>query len=256
MLATNHNNQPKNKSLSSSPFGGYEEQKLHPANQEDMINNEQYWLSRYLPLVKRTVNMMQSHCGPTLEKEDMEQLGLMALLESIRRYPGKHDPGFGSYAKQRVRGAILDELRRQDWRPRQLRQQSHELNDTIRQLSKELGRPPKDQEVAAALNLSEDDFRERLYASQAANLQSLETLLDDGLQLDGQDQALQREIQKRSLEQALKTLTKRQQVLLHLYYQQELSLKEIALVFQVTESRVCQLHKQAVSALQASLING
>ena len=106
--------------------------------------SEQALLHQYLPLVKRTVCSLKSHCGPLIGQEDMEQIALMALLEAARRYPGEYDAGFISFAGQRIRGAILDELRRLDWRPRSVRQQAHSFNDVVRQLTRELGRYPKD----------------------------------------------------------------------------------------------------------------
>ncbi|MGS0726617.1 sigma-70 family RNA polymerase sigma factor, partial [Shewanella sp. 0m-11] len=114
---------------------------------------------QYLPLVKRSVSQLRSHCGSVLAIEDMEQIGMMALLEAARRYPGEYDNGFLSFAGQRIRGAILDELRRQDWRPRPVRQQAHELNDTVRQLTRLLEREPSDKEVAEAMGLSETEYR-------------------------------------------------------------------------------------------------
>ena len=100
---------------------------------------EQKWLLQYLPLVKRIVSQLALQANQVLDREDMEQIGLMGLLECLRRY-GTPDEQFGRFAALRIRGAILDELRRQDWRPRQVRQQTHKIRDAIRQLARQLGR--------------------------------------------------------------------------------------------------------------------
>ncbi|GAA4873112.1 RNA polymerase sigma factor FliA [Ferrimonas pelagia] len=214
------------------------------------LHDEAFYLKQYLPLVKRATNQLRSHCGAVMAAEDMEQIGLMALLDSLRRYPGEPDNGFIAFASLRVRGSILDELRRQDWRPRQLRQQTHELNDMVRKLTRELGRVPTDQETAQALSLSMDQYRERLYASQAESLQSLDDLLGAGHNIEHDGSEVARFNQQKTLESALARLNKRERLVLSLYYQHELNLKEIALTLGLTESRICQLHKQAVKQLR------
>src|SRR5690606_5883698 len=99
---------------------------------------QQPWVRQYLPLVKRIVSQLSLHANQVLDREDMEQIGLMGLLEGLRRY-GTPDEHFGRFVSLRIRGAILDELRRQDWRPRQVRQQAHKVRDEIRKLARQLG---------------------------------------------------------------------------------------------------------------------
>ncbi|QQX80513.1 RNA polymerase sigma factor FliA [Shewanella sp. KX20019] len=212
--------------------------------------SESQVMMQYLPLVKRSVSKLRSHCGSVLAKEDMEQIGMMALLESARRYPGEYDNGFISFAGQRIRGAILDELRRQDWRPRPVRQQAHELNDTVRKLTRLLARPPTDKEVAEAMGLSEAAYRERLFASQSESMRSLDEMLSDGGHFIDKNNVLEQFSAKECLFQAISKLNKREQLILSLYYQHELNLKEIAATLGLTETRICQLHKQAVKQLQ------
>ncbi|USD36246.1 MULTISPECIES: RNA polymerase sigma factor FliA [Ferrimonas] len=220
---------------------------------ESRSGSESEQLSQFLPLVKKAVNQLRSHCGTMLEVQDMEQIGMMALLDSLRRYPGELDGGFINFASKRIRGAILDELRRLDWRPRPVRQQAHEFNDIVRKLSRELGRPPRDSEVAEAMALTPEQLRERLYASQAESMQSLDELFQNGVEPDAGQDGQNRFIDKRTLVKALGQLKQREQLVLGLYYQHELNLKEIALTLGLTESRVCQLHKLAVSQLQQIL---
>src|SRR5262245_42151277 len=117
---------------------------------------EQRWMMQYLPLVKRIVGQLSLQANQVLDREDMEQIGLMGLLEGLRRY-GEPDEQFGRFAALRIRGAILDELRRQDWRPRQVRQQAHKLRDSIRGLARKLGREPGEEDILAHTGISARD---------------------------------------------------------------------------------------------------
>jgi len=209
--------------------------------------DEQRWMMQYLPLVKRIVNQLSLQANHVLDREDMEQIGLMGLLECLRRY-GEPDEHFGSFAALRIRGAILDELRRQDWRPRQVRQQVHKVRDTIRALSAELGRIPTDKEVQQAAGLSEKEYQEFQLAEYSEAIESLDKLLQSGQEAfaDPAEMLEDRVVRERLLEQALAELDERERLVLVLYYQHELSLKEIGLVLEVTDARVCQLSKQAL----------
>lgn len=214
---------------------------------------EQAILIRYLSLVKRAASHLRSQVSASFDQEDMEQVGMMGLLEAWRRYGSEPDAQFESYAFKRIRGAMLDELRRLDWRPRQLRQQVHGHNQAQRELFNRLGRNPTEQELAEALACSVEEVRQLAYASQAEALQSLEEWLENGgkapaTESDDVDMAM-------TLGKVLRSLDKREQLLLSLYYQQELNMKEIALVLGLTESRVCQLHKQCVLQLKQRLVD-
>src|SRR5690606_4464789 len=191
---------------------------------------EQRWVRQYLPLVRRIVSQLSLQASQALDREDMEQIGLMGLLECLRRY-GEPDEQFGRFAALRIRGAILDELRRQDWRPRQLRQQVHKVRDAIRELSRRLGRAPQEEEVLAATGLSREDYQEFVQADYAEAVESLDALLQNGHEHfpEGGDALEERLIKERLLEQALSRLNERERLILTLYYQHELSLKEIAL---------------------------
>lgn len=222
-------------------------------NAEMSAITEQVILQRYLPLVKRAASHLRSQVCACFDQDDMEQIGLMGLLEAWRRYGSDPDAQFESYAFKRIRGAMLDELRRLDWRPRQLRQQVHHHNQVQRQLHNQLGRAPSEQELASALDCSPEEVRQLAYASQAEALQSLEEWLEMGgkapaVESDDTDLAM-------TLSKVLASLDKREQLLLSLYYQHELNMKEIALVLGLTESRVCQLHKQCVLQLRQRLVD-
>jgi RNA polymerase sigma factor for flagellar operon FliA len=214
---------------------------------------EQRHLVAYAPLVKRIVRQLNAQVSGAIAREDMEQIGLMGLLEALRRY-GTPDAGFGSFASLRVRGAILDELRRQDWRPRAVRQDSHRLRDGMRALTRSLGREPRAQEAAEALGLTAaafeqyqlDDSAEQLLAFDAA----LQEATDHAHSTPGPEELL---MVRRSLEQAMHTLDEREQRVVQMIYEFELSYKEIAAVLDLTDARVCQLNKAALAKMKAAL---
>ncbi len=183
----------------------------------------------------------------------MEQIGLMGLLEALRRY-GAPDSSFGGYAALRIRGAILDELRRQDWRPRAIRQQSHRLRDGVRELRRRLGREPGESEIIQALGITAEAWQEHLLDENAELIGSFDDLIQEmgGMlehSLNPEDQLILR----RSLEQALLQLDEREQRVVQMYYEFELSYKEIAAVLDLTDARVCQLNKGALRKMKSFL---
>lgn len=217
--------------------------------------DENRLLQQHQILVKRVVNQLRAHANTHCSLEDMQQIGLIGLLEAGRRYGNIDDPHFPAFAVCRIRGAVLDELRRLDWRSRKTRQQAHELNDVTRDLTRALGRPPTDAEIINALGTDEKDYHARLNASLAGEMQSLDQLLEHGadIQFDAHYDATVHEQNRMSLEAALRQLSRRDQLLLTLFYQHELNLHEIALVLDLTPARICQLHKQALKQLNLYL---
>lgn len=212
---------------------------------------ESEWLLEYASIVKRTSYQLKSLARASIGIEDIEQIGLMGLLGALRCY-GIPDAGFAGYATTRVRGAILDELRRDDWRPRTVRQGTHDMRDCERELSRTLCREPTDTEVSEALGIDTAEYRERAMASNAEVMASFDCLLDgEELACEG---SLEREIvRRRSLEQALAYLTEREQRVIQLYYQFDLSLREIAAVLGLSEARACQINKAALKKMRIVL---
>lgn len=217
--------------------------------------NEQYWLNQYLPLVKRVLGQLRHQTNTLMDADDLAQIGIMGLLEALRRYGGEPDASFGSFAYKRVRGAILDELRRHDWRPRQLRQKSHQCAQAERDLTRSLGRRPTEAELALALGISQSELDEILCAGELAEMDSLQTLLELGVEpiQDEAPASSSPQEQAQLVQSLLVRLPEREQRLMSLYYQHELNMKEIALVLDLTESRVCQLHKQCLALLNRTL---
>lgn len=213
--------------------------------------DENALLQQHQVMVKRVVNQLRVHATSHCSIEDMQQIGLIALVEAGRRYGDVDDPHFPAFAVCRVRGAILDELRRLDWRSRKTRQQAHELNDVTRDLTRALGRMPTDAEIIKALGTDEQDYYSRQNAALAGEMQSLDQLMETGgnSHFGGQYDGMEHEHIRRSLDTALGKMSKRDQLLLTLFYQHELNLHEIALVLDLTAPRICQLHKQALKQL-------
>lgn len=211
---------------------------------------ESHYLQAYLPLVRKVVRQLAPQCTSVMDKQDMEQVALMGLLDAIRRY-GKPDEGFGGYAVHRIRGSILDELRSLDWRPRQLRQKHHQINDRIRALRKALGREPSPGELSAD-GITAEDYQEYLALDGASTLESLDELLSGehhGMAPGGrrlEDQV----ITAHMLSNALKTLNEKEQQILVLYYQQDMNFKEIAQILGLTDARICQLNKKIAEKLK------
>ncbi len=213
------------------------------------VANESVLLGRYSHLIKRAASHMRTQVGVVVDKDDLHQIGLMALLTAIRRYGRDVDELFESYAFKYIRGAMLDEFRRTDWRPRQLRQQAHVLRDTQRKLRRELGREASDAEVCEAMGISLEQLLELHYVAQAEAVESLEQVLELSGPIAAESDELNALEKREMLKQAMSGLPQRNKLLLHLYYTHELNMKEIALTLKLTESRVCQLHKQSVELL-------
>ncbi|EMK5831001.1 FliA/WhiG family RNA polymerase sigma factor [Citrobacter sedlakii] len=214
--------------------------------------DEARYLSQYLPLVNKIVKQLTYQASSVLDREDMEQSALMGLLSSLRRY-GHPDEQFAAYAAPRIRGAVLDELRQLDWRPRRLRQKTHKINDAIREVARLLGRPPTFDDLSRHLSITADEYQEYLLLDCAKALESLDDLLSNDVHAGALDsRPLEEEmIVSRTLRNALASLDEREQLILTLYYQQEMSLKEIALVLDLTEARVCQLNKKIAQKIQS-----
>ncbi|CNK68555.1 MULTISPECIES: FliA/WhiG family RNA polymerase sigma factor [Yersinia] len=214
--------------------------------------DERKYLEAYLPLVKRIVRQLSFQADSVIGKEDMQQVALMGLLEALRRY-GHPDGQFAAYAVHRIRGAVLDQLREHDWRPRRLRQKTHKTNEAIRKVARQLGHEPSFEEITAELQLTMEEYQEYLLLESAGAMESL----DDILSLETPTDALQsRQLEESiiiedNLHQAIASLEEREQMILHLYYQKELSMKEIAQVLDLTEARICQLNKKLVQKIKS-----
>jgi RNA polymerase sigma factor for flagellar operon FliA len=221
-------------------------------------------LAEHAPLVKRLAHQMKAKLPPSVEVDDLIQAGMIGLLDAVSRYEETHGAQFETYAVQRIRGAMLDELRSSDWLPRSMRQNMRKVEIAMNELQQKLGRPPNESEVAKQLKLSLADYQELLNEGGGHQLVYYEDFHDgDGNehfldryctdQSDDPLQALMNSGFRSALIEAIEALPEREKILMGLYYEQEMNLKEIGAVMGVSESRVCQLHSQAIARLRSTL---
>jgi RNA polymerase sigma factor for flagellar operon FliA len=221
-------------------------------------------LAEHAPLVKRLAHQMKAKLPPSVEVDDLIQAGMIGLLDAVSRYEETHGAQFQTYAVQRIRGAMLDELRSSDWLPRSMRQNMRKIEVAMNALQQRLGRPPNESEVAKQLNLSLASYQELLTEGGGHQLVYYEDFHDsDGNEhfldrycTDEESDPLQTLMNsgfRAALIEAIDTLPEREKILMGLYYEQEMNLKEIGAVMGVSESRVCQLHSQAIARLRSTL---
>ncbi len=217
----------------------------------------------YLPLIGRLAHRLVSRLPGSVEVDDLINSGVVGLLDAVSKYDPARKIKFKTYAEFRIRGAMLDELRTQDWASRSLRQDYNLLENAYASLEQKLGRPAEDHEVAAALSLDLDEFYRLLSRARGISLVNFDDLLAarsgedrDPLELlalvDSDDPFVlcqEREFRE-ELVQALEALRERDRLVLYLYYFEELNLKEIGQVLEVSESRVCQMRTQAIIRLR------
>lgn len=217
-------------------------------------------LTEYLPMVRRQALALQVRLPASIELDDLIQAGTVGLLEAMGRFNSGQGASFATFANQRIRGAMLDELRSRDWLPRSVRRSARAVDEAVRRLEQQQGRPPEETEIAAELEMPLADYRRLLNDTNSGQLLPFEELMAEGGESRLESRALESPFsrlvdqEKRDLLiQAIEALPEREKLLMALYYQEELNLKEIGAVLGVSESRVCQLHSQAVSRLRAKL---
>ena len=221
---------------------------------------------QHLPLVRRIAHHMIAKLPPNVELDDLVQVGMIGLTDALSRYEAAQGVQFETFATQRIRGAMLDELRGSDWMSRGDRRHQRSIEAAVHKLEQKLGRAPQESEIAREMGLSLTDYQELLGKVRGTQLVYLEDISggggddEDGF-LDrhmGDHEAdpssvLQDQRMRMALVGAIKTLPEREQHIMSMYYEHDMNLKEIAAVLGVTESRVCQLHSQAVARLRTKM---
>lgn len=229
---------------------------------EGTIDKNVVW-AKYQYLVRQEALKLQARLPASVELDDLIQAGSIGFLNAIDQYDAKKSIAMSTFISYRIRYALIDELRERDWVPRRVRANNREIAATITRLEQKNGVSATEAEIAAEMDVSLQDYQQMLMDSNTSQLYSLEELqeefLDDvgeiGIQqeyLDPANSLIFQNLTKHVSEQ-IKELSERDQLLLSLYYQQDLNMKEIALAFGITETRVSQLHSQAIKRLRAKL---
>ena len=222
-------------------------------------------IRQYQPLVRKLAHHMMAKLPASVQVDDLIQVGLIGLSEALSRYEAAQGVQFETCATQRIRGAMLDELRENDWMSRGSRKSQKDIEQALRRLEHQLGRTPLESEIAKELGMSLPDYQSLLGKVRGTQLVYLEDMSHGG---DGEDgfldrhdvddnadpmQLLRDQRLRESLVVAIKGLPEREQFVMSMYYEQDMNLKEIAAVLGVTESRVCQLHSQSIARLRAKM---
>ena len=221
-------------------------------------------LRQHVPLVRRIAHHMIAKLPPNVELDDLIQVGMIGLAEALSRYQAAQGVQFETFATQRIRGAMLDELRGNDWMSRGDRRHQRSIESAVHKLEQRLGRAPSEGEISKEMGLSLVDYQELLGKVRGTQLIYLEDMSGD----EGDDDYLDRHVidnesnpiarlqdqrMREALVQAIKNLPEREQYVMSMYYEHDMNLKEIAAVLGVTESRVCQLHSQSIARLRTRL---
>jgi len=231
-----------------------------PAGPQDLPQEE--LVLRHADLVKRIAYHLVSRMPPSVEVDDLIQAGMIGLLDAARHYTPSKGANFETYAGIRIRGAMLDEVRKSDWTPRSVHRSVREMAEVVRRIENETGHDARPGDVAEALGVSLDDYHKRVLDAASCRLFSFDSLggPEDESPADvtpdnrpGPLDHLTEADFRRALATAIGGLPEREQLVLAMYYDEELNLREIGEVLEVSESRVCQIHGQALIRLRARL---
>ena len=223
-------------------------------------------IEKYLPMIQCVARRISSRLPAHINYHDLISSGVIGLMDAIKKYDSNRNNKFKTYAEFRVRGAILDALRSQDWTPRSIRDKAKKIDKITKTLEQRFSRSPKEKEIAEALDVSLEDYHMMLNQTQEVSIVSIDESAifnhtDKGLVLkmledtDSSLNKLNRKFVHKIIIDAIKELPERQRIVLSLYYYEEFNLRKIGQILKVTESRVSQLHAQAIEKLRNKLMN-
>lgn len=221
----------------------------------------------YAPLVKVVAGRLSMYLGYNVEYEDMVSYGIFGLIDAIDKFDYLKEVKFETYASLRIRGAILDQIRRMDWIPRTIRQKQKRIEAVIREVEQSTGRSATDEEIAKGLGISDDEYLDWQSQMKITGLVSLNEYMEQGSDVprdynrhttssfESPEEKVEKEELSKVLGEALKLLTEKEQKVITLYYYEELTLKEISNILEVSESRVSQLHTRALQKMKVKMGN-
>lgn len=219
----------------------------------------------YAPLVKLVAGRLSMYLGYNVEYDDLVGYGIFGLIDAIDKFDSMKEVKFETYASLRIRGAILDQIRKMDWIPRTIRQRQKKIDYAIKEIEAEKGRGATDEEVAAALGISETEFGEWQSQMKITNIVSLNEFMEQGSEVptehnrnahfDSPEEAIEKVEIKEVLAETMKLLTEKERRVIELYYYEELTLKEISSILEVSESRISQLHTRGLQKMKGKMGN-
>ena len=221
-------------------------------------SRESHLVEDYAHLVKRIAHHLMARLPDSVQVDDLVQAGMLGLLEAAGKYDGSRGASFETYAGIRIRGAMLDEVRRGDWVPRSVHRNTRRMSEAVRSVESRTGREAQDKDIAATMGVTLAEYHRMLKDASASRLFSYDALteIDEEQEVAGDEGVASGfEIQafRKQLAQAIGSLPERERLVLSLYYDEELNLKEIGAVIGVSESRVSQIMSQATVRLRARL---
>lgn len=222
------------------------------------LENRNQLIEDYLPLVKIVAGRLSMHFPNYIDKEDFINNGIFGLVQAIERFDAEKGVKFETFATLRIRGAMLDAIRAQDWLPVSVRQKARQIQATVQKLEGEFGRAASDDEIAAALGIGVGELQQLLNQIQAATLVPLEEFTTSeranaASGIDSPSAAIEQEAVKQTLAKAIDTLPDKERLVVSLYYYEELTLKEISILMNLSEARISQLHTKAILRLRGGL---
>ena len=219
----------------------------------------------YAPLVKVVAGRLSMYLGYNVEYDDLVSYGIFGLIDAIDKFDCFKEVKFETYASLRIRGAILDQIRKMDWIPRTIRQKQKQIDSAIKQIEQTTGHSATEQEVASALGISEEEYLDWQSQMKITGLVSLNEYMEQGSDVsqdysrhttsrfESPEERIEKEELKKVLGEALELLTDKEKKVILLYYYEELTLKEISNILEVSESRVSQLHTRALQKMRTKM---
>jgi RNA polymerase sigma factor for flagellar operon FliA len=215
---------------------------------------------RHASLVKRIAYHLLNRLPPTVQIDDLIQAGMVGLLEAASNFDADMGASFETFAGIRIRGSMIDEIRRSDWTPRSVHRKFRSISEAIRKIENETGEDAKDSDVALALGISLGDYHQILIDSSSSRIYSIDTMeentQDAAIPSSSEitpEEALSHDEYRRQLTESIRQLPEKEQLVMSLYYDDELNFREIGEILDVTESRICQLHGQALLRVKARM---